>query len=324
MAFLGAGDDESLRDICATAALRRTHYELRLAVSGATRAEVADRLRVWLAGETTPGTAEGHLESSSSPRRVFVFSGQGPQWWAMGRELLATEPAFREMLQRCETLVAAEAGWSLLAELGRPEAESRLDQTEIAQPAIFALQVGLAALWKAWGVTPDAVVGHSVGEIAAAHVAGILSLEDAVRVVVQRGRLMQQATGHGKMASVELPVAEVEPYLAGQRERVAVAAVNGPATTVVSGEPDAVEAVLESIRGAGAPVRMLPVNYAFHSPQMEPYRLELVCSIAGLSPGAGTIPFFSTVTGAVAAGRTLDAEYWGPQSAPAGALRCRN
>src|SRR5581483_12208808 len=133
---------------------------------------------------------------------------------------------------------------SLLAELTASEAASRLHETEIAQPAIFALQVALAALWRSWGIVPDAVVGHSVGEIAAAQVAGALTLEDAVRVVYHRGRLMQQATGRGKMAQVELPLEEAERAIAGYGDRLSIAALNGPRTTVLSGEPAALAAAL--------------------------------------------------------------------------------
>ncbi len=170
--------------------------------------------------------------------------------------------------------------------------------------------MALAGLWRAWGVVPQAVVGHSVGEIAAAHIAGILSLADAMRVVLLRGRLMQQATGSGKMASVGLPVAQVEQALHGEGAPV-VAAINGPATTVISGTPDAVDEAVARWQAAGVSVRPLPVNYAFHSPQMEPYRQALAAALAGLAPSAGTLPFYSTVTGKQLPGGALDAAYWG-------------
>ena len=133
-----------------------------------------------------------------------MFSGQGPQWFGMGRELLAEEPIFRAALEECDALLRRHASWSLLQELAADESPSRLDQTEIAQPAIFALQVALAALWRSWGIVPDAVVGHSVGEVAAAHFSGALSLEDAVAVIYHRGRLMERGRGKGQMAAVEL------------------------------------------------------------------------------------------------------------------------
>ena len=308
---LGANDSARLVDICTSAALRRTHYDQRLAVVARTRTEAAERMGAFLQGDALPTVTQGARDPAEPRRVAFVCSGQGPQWWAMGRELLANEPTFRAAIEQCDALLrAAGAPWSLLEELARDEATSRLDQTEIAQPAIFALQVALAALWRSWGVVPSAVVGHSVGEIAAAHIAGILTLEDATRIVLQRGKLMQRATGFGKMASVALPAAAVEQALRGPHAPT-IAAINGPATTVISGEPTAVDAAVEAWRTAGVNVRPLPVTYAFHSAQMEPYRHELTQALAGLAPQRAVLPFYSTVTGAQATGVELDAAYWG-------------
>ena len=152
---------------------------------------------MYLDQTVVPDGAAARRLVSEAPRVGFVFSGQGPQWYAMGRELVEEEPVFREIITKCDELLRPLSGWSLLDELGRTEENSRLDQTEVAQPALFALQIALAALWKSWGVTPNAVVGHSVGEIAALHIAGVLELPEAIRVVWHRGRIMQQATGLG-------------------------------------------------------------------------------------------------------------------------------
>lgn len=301
----------TLRDICYSAGLRRSHHAERLAVVGRTGVELAEQLAAFLKGEPRQGLSAGRADSQRRDLVVFVFSGQGPQWWAMGRELLAGEPFFRKMVERCDALLRPHTGWSLLEELGRSEAESRLDQTEIAQPALFALQIGLAALWRAWGITPDGVVGHSVGEVAAAYVAGVLSLEDAVRVIAHRGRLMQQATGSGKMASVELPPEAVERVITAYGEQLSIAAINAPAMTVMSGDPIALEQAIAQLKSEGASVRPLPVNYAFHSTQMAPYGCELTRVLAGLQPQASTIPLYSTVTGALVSGTDLDASYWG-------------
>ncbi len=199
-----------------------------------------------------------------------------------------------------------------MAELDEPEASSRLGETEIAQPAIFAIQVALAALWRSWGVVPDAVVGHSVGEIAAAHVAGALSLADAARLVAARGRIMQQATGLGRMASVEVTETEaVEQMVAGASKLLSVAAVNAPRSTVISGDTAALEALLAALSARGIAHRMLPVNYAFHSAQMDPFASELVASLEGFAHGRPSIPMISTVSGAAVDGSALTAEYWG-------------
>src|SRR5262249_46004048 len=154
--------------------------------------------------ETFLRHAPGHEQPAASgkPQVTFVFSGQGGQWWGMGRELLRQEPVFRRAIERCDEILRRHADWSLLAELSADESQSRLDRTEIAQPALVALQVALAELWQSWGVQPAAVLGHSVGEIAAAAVAGVLSWDDALRLVFHRGRLMQRASGRGRMVSV--------------------------------------------------------------------------------------------------------------------------
>jgi acyl transferase domain-containing protein/acyl carrier protein len=300
-----------LNDVCYTASARRSHYDHRLAVAGRSREEFVERLQSFLQGETRSGLAAGRRASGSRAKPVFVFSGQGPQWAGMGRQLLECEPVFREVVTRCDELLRQYVNWSLLDELKADEAHSRLAETEIAQPAIFAIQAGLAALWRSWGIEPGAVVGHSVGEVAAAHVAGVLTLEEAVRVVYHRSRLMQEATGLGKMASVELPLAEAERVVAGYANRLAVAAINSPTSTVLSGDAAALEEVVQSLQARKVSCRTLPVNYAFHSPQMEPFKDELARTLNGLSPRPATTPIISTVTGKPGAGNDFDAAYWG-------------
>lgn len=300
----------SLQDICYTASVRRTHHDHRLSLVFHNREELTQCLEAFLQKEARHGLFYGHKQRSRRQKLVFVFSGQGPQWWAMGRELWQQEPVFRAILEQCDALLAPLTRWSLVKELTADESLSRLAETEIAQPAIFALQVALAALWRSWGVEPSAVVGHSVGEVAAAHVAGVLSLEDAVRVVFHRSRLMQQGTGQGKMAAVELSQAEAELLLAKYAGRLSIAAINSPTSIVLSGEATALEEVLQSLQQQIF-CQLLRVNYAFHSPQMEPFQAELVQSLQGLAPQAASIPIISTVTGSWRDGRDFDADYWG-------------
>lgn len=297
----------SLRDICYTASQKRTHYDYRLAAVGATVDELVERLAAF-AEATTPIKS---VDRAEKPKVVFVFSGQGAQWWAMGRELLETEPVYRETVARCDELLHPYTGWSLLEALTAAETDSRLDETEVAQPAIFALQAGLTALWKSWGISPDAVVGHSIGEVSAAYAAGVLSLEDAIQVVYHRSRLMQQATGNGKMASVEISLVEAQALIAPFGERLSVAAINSPTTSVLSGEPAALEEALGSLKARGISYRMLHVNYAFHSAQMEVYARELTTALKGLKPKRAAVPIYSTVTGATQDGSAFDAAYWG-------------
>ncbi|HAJ59522.1 MAG TPA: hypothetical protein DCP31_09835 [Cyanobacteria bacterium UBA8543] len=306
-----SGSAVSLQDICYTASIRRTHHEHRLSFVFHNHEELIENLEQYLQGEALPGISCGYTQRHRCPKVVFVFSGQGSQWWGMGRELWHFESVFRTTLEQCDQLLAPLANWSLVEELMADESQSRLAETEIAQPVIFAVQVALAALWKSWGVEPKAIVGHSLGEVAAAHVAGVLSLEDAVRVVFHRARLMQKGTGQGKMAAVELSLADAESLLAKYEGRLSIAAINSPTSIVLSGEKTALEEVLQTLQQQQIFCRLLPVNYAFHSPQMEPFQDELVQLLQGLNPNSSKIPIISTVTGLAQDGQDFDAVYWG-------------
>ena len=221
-------------------------------------------------------------------------------------------PIFRREIARCADEMKRYAAWDLLEELSRDEASSRLDETEIAQPALFALQVALAAVWRSWGIEPHALVGHSVGEVAAAHLGGVLSFDDAVKVICHRGRLMQRATGLGKMAAIELPEAEVEEVLRTLSSTVSplpqltarlqpLFRVKQPRLMRSSTLP----------KGRGIRSKILPVNYAFHSPQMEPFGIEMAKAVSDLTVRAASVPVYSTVTGAQATEGDFDAVYWG-------------
>ena len=271
----------SIDDLCHTAGHRRTHYDHRIAVTGASKDELRSRLEALSAGNSPPG----HEAGARAPRLSFVFCGQGPQWFAMGRELLEASPRFRDAVAACDASLRPLAGWSLLETFGVPEERTRLAETEIAQPALFAIQVGLAALWKSWGISPDCVVGHSLGEIAALHVAGALDLDEAVRYVFHRGRIMQQATGGSDGRGWP------QRRGSGRRRRVlwsafGVGAINGPRGVVLSGEAAALDEVLAGLQRRDVSCRMLPVNYAFHSAQMAPLQDALVTRLGDVRLGA--------------------------------------
>ncbi|MDZ4403436.1 polyketide synthase [Prosthecobacter sp.] len=297
-----------LNAICAAASRRRTHHELRLAVIGRTRSEMAESLAAFLRGEADPGLHSG--QPVKNARLVFVFSGQGPQWWAMGRELLANEPVFRQTIQACHDELIKLGGWSLLDELQRGENETRLDETQIAQIALFSLQVALAALWKSWGVSPYAVVGHSMGEVAAAHACGALDLPTAMRVIYHRGRCMEQTPLRGKMIAAALTREDAEERISRYGGRVSLAAVNGPQMVSISGDADAVDEIFHDLESKASYVRRVPVNYAFHSAHMDPVQGELAAALEGLKPQAGNVKIYSSVTGQLAEGTDYDADYW--------------
>ena len=303
--FLRNQSPNSIKDICYTASVRRSHHSHRLAVAGRTQQELAAKLSS-IKQDKVPAS----LISGKRQKIAFVFSGQGQQSWAMGRELLASEPVFRAAIEECSALFSQYADWSLLTELMATEEASRLDQTEIAQPVIFAIQVALTALWRSWGITPDAVIGHSVGEIAAAYASKAISLEDAVRIVFYRGSLMQQATGLGKMAAAEIPFLKAETLLAEQSDGISIAAVNSPTSVVFSGAPEKMDLLLQTLSQQGISAQTLPVNYAFHSQQMDPFQAALAQALAGLTPAQAIIPMYSTVTGKILTGTQLNPSYW--------------
>lgn len=300
---------EPLAEICATAALRRSHHEHRLTVAGRTLEQLAGRLELHLAGERAAGVACGRA-AEESPRIVFVFPGHGPRMAGMGPRLLAEEPVFRAAVERCDEIHRRHAGWSIAAELAAETDPSRPERPELAQPLLLALQVGLAALWRSWGVVPDAIVGASAGEIAAAHVAGALTLEDALSLARHRGRVLERAAGGGRMAAIGMTAEEAERLVAGE-EDVAVAVLNGPASTVISGEPAAVERLVEALVARGAFARLLGVDYASHSPAMDGPSAELEEALAGLAAVPPATTIVSTVTGQPVRGPELDARYWG-------------
>jgi myxalamid-type polyketide synthase MxaE and MxaD len=291
--------------LCAAAGLRRSHHDQRLAVIGRSSQELAEHLQL-LCAEGDHPNAVTVPEPLPECRPAFVFSGQGAQWPGMATDLLH-EPVFAQALERCEQELSHHLPWSVRELLADPAAAARIEQTEVAQPLLFALQVTLAAQWRHWGVEPEAVVGHSMGEVAAAHVAGMLSLEDAAAVIVARGRLMQRASGQGAMVMVQLGAEEVAAELG---DEVEIAAVNSPQSVVLSGAPEAVAAVVARLQERGVTCRAFAGDYAFHSRQMEPCRIELERLLAGRRGQPGALPLVSTVTGKPHPGYQLDAAYW--------------
>jgi len=301
----------SLPDICYTVSMRLSHHEHRLAVTGNSPAQLMDSLEAFGRGEARPGLSSGREFSSRRRKLVFVFPGQGGQWFGMGRRLLEQEAVFREAIERCDRAMRVYGDWSLLAELTATDAaQSRLNEIDIIQPALFAMQIALAALWRSWGIEPQAVVGHSMGEVAAAYVAGALRFDDAVRVICHRSRLFKRTVGQGAMAAVELSIEEARRVLVGFEGRVSIAASNGPTSTVLSGDPAALAAILEPLQHRDIFCCMVKVDFASHSPQMEPLCAELLQALEGLQPQAESVPIYSTVTGQASPELEFDPLYW--------------
>jgi len=302
------GNAPRLDDVCRSAGLTQSFLPHRLAIC-ANGPAMVEALAAAADGGCPAGASRGKAEDRP-PAPVFVFCGQGSQWAGMGRELLREEPVFRAKLTAIDRLIRANVGWSLLEELARDEEHSRLNDTEIAQPAIFAIQMALTALWEEWGIRPSAVVGHSVGEAAAACVAGALSLEEATRVICHRAKSMSICRGRGTMLSVALPVGELQAMVSGRAGRVAIGAINSPRSAVLSGKAEDISVMGDELTSRGVPLRKVRVEYAFHSALMDPARRPLEKALANIRTNRPHLPLFSTVTGDESGEGDWDAAYW--------------
>ena len=303
-------DTMPLANICYTASTRRNHHDYRLALLAHTRDEFARCLEMYLRGEEYHGLHAGRKKAGSGPQLVFIFPGQGAQWIGMGRQLLEREPVFTGAMDDCEEAMQPYVNWSLRSVLTSEDGAAMLERIDVIQPTLFAIEVSLAALWRSWGVVPHAVVGHSMGEVAAAYIAGALSLEDATRVICLRSQLLRRVSGQGAMAVVELSLEQAEQVVASYEDRLSIAASNSPRSTVLSGEPETLEAVLNSLEQRGIFCRRVKVDVASHSPQMDSLRDELLRILDSIQPRPTTVPLYSTVTGLPCSGEELDAAYW--------------
>ncbi|TDV54219.1 non-ribosomal peptide synthetase/type I polyketide synthase [Actinophytocola oryzae] len=305
-----AREGVSLADLGHTLAHRRQHLESRLSVVYSTRESLDDALAAVERGEPHPRVLQDRVLDVPQRRVVWVFTGMGPQWWAMGRQLYETEPVYRDVIDRCDREMRRIADFSLIDELNADEADSAMAQTWLAQTANFALQIGLAALWRANGVTPDAIVGHSTGEVAAFYEAGVYSLADAVRVTVHRSRLQQRLVGTGTMLAVSLGEEEATRLVRPFGDRVSLAAVNSPTSTTLAGDEDALAEIASELRTKQVFNRLLSVQVPYHSAHMDRIKDELLSSLDGLAPRRAEVPLYLTGRDGVAHGTELGAEYW--------------
>ncbi|WP_206538993.1 SDR family NAD(P)-dependent oxidoreductase [Nocardiopsis lucentensis] len=289
----------------------RTHFEHRAAVVGESREELLEALDALARGRDHAVVVRGETTAGPDQRVVFVFPGQGSQWPSMARGLLDRSPAFRETARACDAALRAHLDWSVLDVLEEAPDAPPLSRVDVVQPVLFTMMLSLAASWRAIGVHPAAVVGHSQGEIAAACVAGALSLEDAARIVALRSQAWLTLAGKGGMVAVSLPDAELRARLEPYGDRLSVAAVNSPGTAAVSGDVDALEELLAELTADGVQAKPVPgVDTAGHSAHVDVLREHLLEVLAPVSPRPSDIPFYSTVTGGLLDTEQLDADYW--------------
>ncbi|WTW99070.1 SDR family NAD(P)-dependent oxidoreductase [Streptomycetaceae bacterium NBC_01309] len=293
-------------DVGFSLATTRAAFDERAVVVGDRHAR-GEALAALSRGDASAHAVVGTADAAG--KTVFVFPGQGSQWAGMGADLYRQSPVFAERFDACALALAPYTDWSAVDVLTEGDA-ARLDRVDVVQPLLWAVLVSLAAEWQAHGVSPDAVVGHSQGEIAAAVVAGGLSLADGARVVALRSRAILALSGKGGMASVAEPEARVRERIAAWDGRISVAAVNGPGQTVVSGEPDALAELVAAATADDVRARLIPVDYASHSAQVDAIRADIEAALAPLAPTTGTVPLWSTVTGTWTDTATMDAAYW--------------
>jgi acyl transferase domain-containing protein/NADPH:quinone reductase-like Zn-dependent oxidoreductase/acyl carrier protein len=306
--FVQQHPDVDPNDVAYSLATTRASFDHRAAAVGADRDELASGLSAIASCAPAPNVVTG--KAAATGGTVFVFPGQGSQWTGMAVELLDSAPAFADQMRLCDAAFAEYVDWSLLDAVRGGVGSGSLDRVDVVQPVLFAVMVSLAAQWRALGIEPDAVLGHSQGEIAAAYVAGALSLRDAAKVVALRSRAIIAIAGTGGMVSVPWPLEQVCTLIERWGDLISIAAQNGPSSIVVTGEAAALDELMAECERGEVPATRIPVDYASHSAQVESLRETLRESLAGLQPRTGDIAFISAVTGAGLDTSILDGDYW--------------
>ncbi len=300
-----------IADICFTANTGRSHFDHRLALVAESTIELCEQLEGFISEQDNPGLIKGQVNIKESPKIAFLFTSQGSQYINMGRELYETQPTFRQALHSCDEILRPDLQQSLL-EILYPASvidAAKIDETAYTQPAIFAIEYALYQLWKSWGVEPDIVMGHSVGEYVAACVAGVFSLSDGLKLIAARGRLMQALPPQGKMVAVFADEMQVMAEIAAQKN-VSIAAINSRNNTVISGDSKAVNAVVTALEARGIKTTQLNVSHAFHSPLMEPILEDFADIARNITYCEPQIKLVSNVTNQLASSEITTPQYW--------------
>lgn len=297
----------SLEEICAMAALKRTHWEYRIVFVAKTKAELIEQLSDFTQVEYEPKNV---FDEDAEPNIVFVFPGQGAQWIGMGKQLFESELIFKESIIASRDAFKKWVDWDLIEELNKGEGSSRFDEIDVIQPILVAIEIALADLWKSKGIVPDAVVGHSMGEVAAAYVAGILTLNESAQIICLRSKLMKRQSGKGEMGVTDLTENEAKEHINGFENILSIAVINSPNSTVLSGESEALNKVFEKLEAEGRFCKKVKVDVASHSPQMDPIKDELGSNLNQLEPKDSEINFYSTALSSLTKGSSLKSDYW--------------
>jgi len=307
-------NDNELGDICYTANIGRAEFDYRLAIITSEKQELVEKLKQYKQGEDVTGICLGQLTSQTTTKIAFLFTGQGSQYLQMGRQLYETQLTFNKIIDQCSKILENYLEVSLLDVLYPAEVKNEtsalIDQTAYTQPAIFALEYALAKLWESWGIKPNMVMGHSVGEYVAACVAGVFSLEDGLKLIAMRGKLMQKLPSGGEMVSVMASESQVTEAIKEYSSQVTIAAVNGPESIVISGESAAITNICAQLESVGVKTKQLQVSHGFHSPLMEPMLAEFETVAKQITYNQPKIPLISNVTGEEADDGIASAQYW--------------
>ncbi|TRD17802.1 type I polyketide synthase [Palleronia caenipelagi] len=302
-----------LDDIIATLGHHRAHFSERVGLVGTTRADLAEALSAVAEGRDLASLSEDHAEPQNARtkgRVAFVFPGQGSQWAGMGAQLIKQSAVFAETIAACSEALSRYVDWDLDALIRGDLGTDWMDRVDQVQPALWAMKVALAAVWRAQGIQPDVVVGHSQGEVSAATVAGILSLDDAARIVGLRSQIIRRKAGKGGMLSVDMSLEEARAQLEGFEDSISIAVNNGPSSCVLSGDTDALDTLTTLLDADEVFNRLVKVDYASHSHHMDEFKEELREALVGIAPQSSEVMFYSTVDLEVKDGATLDPTYW--------------
>jgi len=298
----------NLEDICFTANTCRSDFSYRLSIVGNSNTQILEKIANYHAGQEVTGLYQG--EAQDSPKIAFLFTGQGSQYVDMGRELYETQAFFRQTIDRCDKILRSYLDRPLLEVLYSGQ-KTLLDETSYTQPALFALEYALAELWQSWGIEPDVVMGHSVGEYVAACIAGVFSLEDGLKLIAARGRLMQTLCDKGDMLVLSVDETRATEIIQPYAQDVSIAAINSPENVVISGKHDAIAAIMTALSTEkNIRTKLLPVSHAFHSPMMEPMLAEFERVAAEVTYATPQIPLCSNVTGQLATEEIATPAYW--------------